>query len=421
MSSAPGWRRAATNVLALSSGSALSRGLAAVTMIVIARQVGPQVYGEFSSAVAVAALVSSLFSLGLDGWLLYQGGHEPEELGASAASALLLRGVLGPLWLAGLWVLGPALDQDAFPRVLLLLAGLALWIEGINQIAWSTFKARLQNDLTLALMTAASLLFLGITLALAARQEQASTAYMGGRLGAALAATLISGLLLARRARLHLRPERLRATIRKTLPYAASVLFAAIYGRADLAIVANELGSGASGEYAPALNLVSALSLVPAAIFGVMVPFLGRQAASDPAGVRRTALRLVALTTVAGVASGLVLAAVARPLVILLYGQPFQASSNSLALLGGVLALRFPNMTLAAILVAIGWQTRRVVVQGVAAAANVVINLAIVHRAGVQGVAIVYVVTEMVLLVGCLSLFAVWARARVGPSPRAVA
>jgi PST family polysaccharide transporter len=263
-------------------------------------------------------------------------------------------------------------------------------------------------------MTTAGLLFLGITLVLAAREAGAEDAYMVGRLVAALAATLISALLLGAKVRLRLHPDKLRTTLRTTLPFGASVLLAAIYGRADLAIVANELGGIAAGEYAPALNLVSALSLVPAAIFGVMVPFLGRQQADNPAAVRPTALRLVGLTTAAGVAAGLALAVVARPLVTLLYGEPFQASSTSLALLGGVLALRFPNMTLAAILVAIGWQTRRVVVQGLAAVLNVLINLAVVHQVGVPGVALVYVITELVLFIGCLALVLWWARSPSG-------
>jgi O-antigen/teichoic acid export membrane protein len=77
--------------------------------------------------------------------------------------------------------------------------------------------------------------------------------------------------------------------------------------------------------------------------------------------------------------------------------------------LGGVLALRFPNTTLAATLVAIGWQTRRVGVQGLAALFNVVINLALVHQVGVEGVAVIYVITELVLFLGCLALVLRWA------------
>jgi lipopolysaccharide exporter len=418
MNGIPGWRRAAGSVLTLFSGNALSRGLAAVTMIVIARNIGRVAYGEFSSSVAVVALVSSLFSLGLDGWLLYRGGQAPEELGTSAVSALLIRIALGPVWLAGLWAISPVLNQQAFPRVLLMLAGLALWIEGVNQITWSTLKARLQNKLTLVLMTVASVLFLGSTLVLAACRVEGPDVYMVGRLAAALAATIISGWLLARKLPLRFRPERFRSTVRATLPFAASVLFAAIYGRADLAIVANELGGAAAGEYAPALNLVSALSLVPAAIFGVMVPFLGRQQSRDPASIKGAAVRLVVLTSLLGAFAGLALAAVAHPLVTLLYGKPFEASSSSLALLGGVLALRFPNMTLAAILVAVGWQTRRVAVQAVAAVTNIVVNLLIVHQAGVQGVAVVYVVTELVLFVGCLFLLILWARRHTGDRDR---
>jgi O-antigen/teichoic acid export membrane protein len=55
---------------------------------------------------------------------------------------------------------------------------------------------------------------------------------------------------------------------------------------------------------------------------------------------------------------------------------------------------------LAAAVVATGRQTRRLYVQGVAAALSVFVNLAIVNAFGVRGVAWVYVFTEAVILVG---------------------
>ena len=66
----------------------------------------------------------------------------------------------------------------------------------------------------------------------------------------------------------------------------------------------------------------------------------------------------------------------------------------------------------AAMLVAVGWQSRRVVAQAVAAALNIGLNLLVIQRYGIVSVALVYVITEWVLLGGYLLLL--WRAQRVG-------
>ena len=81
-----------------------------------------------------------------------------------------------------------------------------------------------------------------------------------------------------------------------------------------------------------------------------------------------------------------------------------------MATLGGALALHCPTIALAAVLVSVGWQVRRVGVQAVAAALNVALTFSFVQRLGVLGVAKVYVASELVLLLGYLGLFILWMR-----------
>ncbi|MFW6116575.1 MAG: oligosaccharide flippase family protein [bacterium] len=398
------------NVLALFTSTTIARGLSGVTLMIIARQLGPDGFGQYSATMALLGVTSAVFTLGLDGWLLYEGGRREHQLDMSYASGLCLKVLLGALWLVGLWILAPALNRSAFPPGLILLGSLSLWMEEIARITWSVLKVQLRNDLTLILMCLLYGLFLGTTLWLAGQQIRDPKAYLAGRSVATLVGAILSILLVARQLGLRLRTSVLPETLRSTLPFAASIALAMVYGRADLTIIAHGLGKSAAGVYGPAVTLTNALFLIPAAIYGVMVPVLSRCYREDPVQAKRTTLLLILAMTFTGLLLGSALSILSRPLINLVYGPPFEASVDVLFNLGAVLAFRCPNVAMAAVLVAVGWQTRRVAVQAVSATLNVVLNLLIVQRLGVVGVARVYILSEAILFVGCGVILSLWIR-----------
>ena len=405
------WRQVLGNVLALLSGTTLARVVAAIASVLIARAIGPEAYGQYSATLALVGLTTILFSLGLDSWLLYQGGKDRENLTLRYSSALTVKVLLGIVWLAGFWIVAPYLDQSSFPWILIIPGALALWFEEISKLGWSAFTVRLRNDITLVLMIVAQGAFLGMVLWLVSQQVAEPASYMRSKLLAASLGAVATGILAVRRIGLRAGWSTVRSTLRGTLPFAASVAFTTIYGRADLAIVASQLGETAAGSYAPALMLTNALFLMPAAVYGVALPILSRgNEDKSRVWMRRASIRLALAMTLMGIVLGSGLYLLAGPMVHLLYGQEYQASGAILAILSGVLALRCSSTAFATALVAIGWQTRRVGVQGVAAMLNVTLNLLIVRQFGLTGVARVYVVTEAVLLLGYLVLFVLWMR-----------
>jgi O-antigen/teichoic acid export membrane protein len=141
-----------------------------------------------------------------------------------------------------------------------------------------------------------------------------------------------------------------------------------------------------------------------------MVPILTQAHKQDRASSASTAtwLTLGMFVVGLGLAAGLVW--ISRPLITLLYGAAFEASAEVLAVLSGVLALRCPTIALAALLVAVGWQSPRVGVQAVSAVFNVVLNLIVVQDFGVLGVARVYLASEGLLFLGHVVLFLLWIR-----------
>jgi len=402
------WKRVVGNIIALLSGTALARGFSAVTSVVIARQIGPEGFGQYSASIALVGLTTVLFSVGLDGWLLYHGGRNQDDLKRGFNSAFSIKIVLGIIWLTGLWMFSPLLTQSSFPRDLILLGSLSLLLEEIVRTIWSAFKACLRNDLTFILMAGFQVLFLGSTLWLAKHHIQEPASYLKGRLLAACLGAAVSLLSAHRKLGLHPQLKALWPTLLGSFPFAISIALARIYGQVDLTIVASELGKAAAGIYSPALNLTSAIFLIPAAIYGVMVPILSRGYTEDPAWTRRVSIGMTLGMAMLGLVLGCGLVFLAHPLIHLLYGTSFEASADVLAILAGVLILRCPNMALAAALVAVGWQIPRVGAQALSATLNILLNLMLVHELGVTGVAMVYVLTEAILFTGYLGIFLWW-------------
>jgi len=389
-------------------GTAVARVLSAVTLVLIARQIGPEAAGQYSSSMAIAALTVILCSLGLDEWLLYRGGQSERELQMGLTSVLFLKLSLGVVWLVGLWLAVDRLHYSLLPWVLVLASALSVWMEEMAKTGWTVFKVHSRNDLTMVLLTAIQGLFLGITVWLIGCSVLKPEAFMMGRFLAMFAGAAASVLLAVRRIGLLAKPQSLWPAVKGAVPFGVSIALAMVYGRADLVIVAAELGKAAAGVYAPAITLTNALFLIPAAFYGVMVPTLGRSHVRDRVSIRKASVTLILGIAGLGLVLGSTLRLVSRPLILALYGAPFEASAEVLAVLGSVLILRCPNVALAAVLVAIGWQAPRMGVQAVSASLNVGLNMLIVHRLGVMGVARVYVVTEAVLLLGYLGLFLLW-------------
>src|SRR5262245_34761590 len=124
------------------SATMVERLLRAVALILIARQVGPSAFGQYTASLALTTILAVGFALGLDVWLVRNGNRSGERghLAQHASTSLLIRAGLGLVWLAGLALLAPWLDPNAYPPDLFLLVALAVWLEEIANLVWGTFK-----------------------------------------------------------------------------------------------------------------------------------------------------------------------------------------------------------------------------------------------------------------------------------------
>jgi polysaccharide transporter, PST family len=167
----------------------------------------------------------------------------------------------------------------------------------------------------------------------------------------------------------------------------------------DVVIISVTLGTTATGLYSPAVGLVNMAFLAPMAIYWVMLPVLSNLYKNHVDQARITAKRTVWLSLAVGLGLTL-LYFFGAPFLPVILGPSYEGSVAVLRILSWILLFKCGSFAMATILVARNLQARRTLIQVVAASMNIILNLLIVYKYGINGVAVVYVLTEIVLFSG---------------------
>jgi O-antigen/teichoic acid export membrane protein len=392
-------RNIIANIATLLSGSTAAQGMTAVTLLFTARQLGAVHYGQYVAAFTLVSFTAVLFSLGLDLWLLRNAGREPTELARLTGSLLAIKGCIGGIWLAVFFGLASILDPSRFPVELIRLSALAVWLDGMFSINLTAFRASLRNTYSAVLEAGTVGLWLLMTFLLTTSGQAQPLAYLGVRIVASLVGVVVSSLLVWHKVQPRVSLLFIKRALGEALPFAGSEILAMANMRQDVLIVALMLGDKAAGLYSPAVGIINAAFVLPAAIYLVITPVLSNLFATNVDKAWVIAKQGILLLALAGLAASIGLVVIAGPIISLL-GVTFHGSREVLLTLSVILFSHSISFGMASILVATGQQKKRTIIQAIVVAINAILDFAIVHWAGIIGVAIVYVISDILLLVG---------------------
>lgn len=392
-------RTVVTNILALFTGSAIAQAINSLALLLIARQIGPAQFGQYTGSTILTTFCAIFFNLGLDLWLLREGGKKPSQIGSLSGSVLMVKSVLGLVWLALLFILAPRIETNSMPTATLRQAAVMTWLTSLFASTLTTYKAILRNKITSVLEVSSVIARLGGVLALIASGATLAIRFIQVQSLILFVSLLISVAIGYRVLRFQPSWKTAFVALRQSPSYAASDFLVMLFMRQDVLIVALLLGDTAAGLYSPAVGILNAAFLAPGAVHLVIVPVLSRLFTVDARQAWITTRRSLGLLIVIGIFMSLVLL-YGAPLVGWLLGASFSQSQNILKILSPIIFFHSINFGLAAVLVAGDLQTQRSRVQAVAVIINALLNLMVVRWAGISGVAVVYVITEIVLLAG---------------------
>lgn len=337
-------------------GNILRLGAGLLVIVLLARRLGPEGFGVFAYALALASLAVVPLNFGLSTAVLRRFGADPdaklEALSEALTGKLLL---LGPLLLVCgcvAWGL-PAPQGGVF--LILLLAQSA---ESFSEVYQLCFRAasRFRDEARTASTTA--LVHIAVMAAAAWTWSDPASCALAFMLSRALG--LLMTARAARRAYEALPLSAARQAgrfLRSSFAYAVEFALSTANTQLDSVLIQSQLGVRAVGLYQAGMKLVQGVSRLAPILALYLLPRLTR-------GVKDGSLQQAVLTMgvfgAIGALSGGVLALGAKPLTHALFGVGFSDLADLLPWFGLLLLLRFVETGVGLVLVAADLQSRKV-------------------------------------------------------------
>lgn len=392
--------RARFPLLVDSGYATLTAGSAALLLVLLTiagRFLSAADYGRFSYALALTTIVETIMDIGL--------GHVTVRAVARDKSTAehLFRHVLGLklVWVAiGLILLAiitPLLRSDPTIIRLCYAMGISSAVRSYLLTARGLLQGLQRFDLEALTVVADRVLLLifgGVALWTGYGLFGLAAAFVFSRL------TMLAAVqVVLRRVVGSARPSFDRAIWRDlqsaALPLGFFMIALNTYTYIDTVILGLMRTDAEVGWYAASYRVYEGLTYAPSIVAAVLTPRLSYLFTTDRATHRRVLTRALLLTTALGVLLGGTAMLAARPIIILLFGQRYEAAVLPLQILSGGALFVFGTWILHAAAISTNLDRRLLITTAVGLTANVALNVVLIPRWGISGAAWATVLAEM--------------------------
>jgi O-antigen/teichoic acid export membrane protein len=377
------------------AGDFFARGLSLFIALYIARKLGPTMFGEYTTAFASFALVSSVMGFGLDTWLLREVGREPSRLFDLVVSVLIVKLFAASVVIALLYL------TDVSTRTSL---GLAFFVgcagtvaDGLIGTAFAALRARRHNASVAVIQLFIPAILLAAILSMQYLNIQIQPASLiVAQCGISWAlVVMIFGLGTIRLSGKQIQPNTVGAVF-GAWAFVVADLLANVYGQSATLFLRNFIDTEAVGIFKPALNVLSMTYIPSIVVFGVSLPMLSA-ATSTPSEYDRALKMLILGGVIYGIAAALTLWAGAPRIVDALYGVEYANSIFPLKILSVASIFKIGSFICALVMLSLGRQNLRILLQGIAVIINLVLGFIVIRAQGISGAAWVTTITEIAL------------------------
>jgi O-antigen/teichoic acid export membrane protein len=385
------------NAAALSVASVLSKAISAIVAIAVARYLGPETFGEYSSALAFVSTFILFVDFGLSNYMVQEGSRDESVLPLYLGNTLAFKTFTSLAIYALMFVLMPA-NYNLTTRSMVIVFGVASALNALDSSVYNYFQAK-QQMYYAAMYQFFSTFLIGVLTILVVLGKGNVVMITYSQLVATLVVSLMLYVHLRRNMRLEFNYHRLIKMIWKGLPYGAAAIFLYVYFQIDMFMLSLMRAPREVGIYSAAYRLISVLLFIPGILTSVIYPVLFQLGLESRVRHRETIEKIFKVLSSVGIPVSLLLFVLANPLLSWLYSHRFQESIPIMMILCWFFALECLSFSLGDVLTTTNRQWTRAWIQGGAAVLNIGINLFAIPHYGIYGASAATLITELYVFV----------------------
>jgi O-antigen/teichoic acid export membrane protein len=396
-------RRILGNFLALGGAQLVTMATGVVTAVVLARALGPAVYGIIGFGVAVLSYFGLLVNMGMDVHGVREISRRPEHGNRLAGMILSTRFVFAILLYAALFAAVPLFGwSDEVRRVLLIqgigMFGVALTLDFYYQAEQRMAVAALRQG------GAAIVGAIAVFTLIKAPEDIYIAASVPVAVQVASALVLLLFFHATRQPQQDIEGAPARGQfIRRAAPVALITVLGTIYINMDIVILGYMVPEHQVGLYVAASRVAMISVVFQNLAHSAFLPALSKAFGDDAAASSAAANHARSVSYFGGAVGGAGML-LAPAIVVILFGVSYAEAAPALTILmANVLAFHLGAAYGTPIL---AWRCDKpyMVILGVGAAANIILNLVLIPAYGIVGAAIATAVTQILILIALMAL-----------------
>ncbi len=371
-----------------------------VYAIIVARQLGPNELGVYSGLYAILGVSITIVNFGLDQWMLKEA-HNHISIRVLSGRVISVKLLLGSIWGLLCFLILPITRQGVFTPVIVVLAvGDVLFDVIFNSItvAWNIERDIKMINIFLLLSRIGKLVGL---LLLVFFGLLSPLNIIISRLSISFIVFIFSISKL--RPIVNFKDFRdLKQILRRSSDFGFSEILATIYGNVDVAIL-TYFSITNTGLYSPATGIIHALFIIPNSFYTYLLPHYVKVHENNQEDPWKKIVKQVLFIFVPiGTILAIILFIGGQFIVTLILGMKYAATGELLTILSPIMFFKSISFGLALLIVLVGDQRKRLFPQFLISIFNIVMNILLIPYFGLKGVAWIYSISELGLMIGYL-------------------
>lgn len=384
-------------VLAAAHAGGIACGF--VSTLIMVRALGPAGFGHVALALTIVTYATITTNFGTDLHAVQSTASDRSKLQFNLTAVMLTRamlslpvfGVIAILSLSGIWESDAVLAILLFSLSMFINVAYPLWapqaLERVGIVALCTLA-----------MQALNLVFVLIALFVRSDIVGFALAKVGADLLVAFGLFLWVRFYIGGRFQF-VALSKLRSFLRNTAPIGGSQILRSLSIGSDILLLSFYVSATLIGYYAVSHRIFTMLLSVSSVYSIIVFPIFAKQANEGSEALHQTLRRLLHIPLPLVILGVVVIAMIARPALVLLFGPEFVEGTTSLQFLMIAVAANFMYRSYRQILLSSGRQRKDLQMTTIATVVNLSLKAVLIPFLGIVGVAIGTAIGEVLLLI----------------------
>jgi O-antigen/teichoic acid export membrane protein len=388
-------RRAARNLGALFTAQLFARITGLLMTAFLARHLGGEYFGTYVLCINFASLFGVLAGLGMRQIVLRHIIHHPDQAPRTVGSAVMAHFAQAAVTVLVVVIVAKLFGYEGRKFYGIVIMSLAVAFMAFESLFYAVLEAYEKMDIEAWFIILRQAVW--ITLAIiAVLTDEGYLVLLTALLATAVFITMITGFVV--RSKFCAFPFRLHGSttwelLRAGLPLAGAAILVDIYLKIDMVMIDQMIDDRAVGLYGASYRLVHSLLFLSGTFFTVVYPIFSRLYRDDREKLGHAYERSLKIISVALVPAAAGTAALAPQIMRVLYGGEFIGGAQALAIAVWGVAIYGLAVVMGRVLLSLHQQKVIFYVSFTSVITNIILNLVLIPRMGIEGAALASVIT----------------------------